>query len=286
MTRAVVTSFHNYCPMYDHKYFNVISDFYLQNFNKYWKDEVDHLYLLDSNWDFPPIDDPKITVIKTDSNLRYYDAYKKVLPDIKEDLVLFMDNDFVIYRPWIVERPFHRLSIDKWCVHGLGNQICTDCWNSGVRYQKYDVVSIYDTCGTYTTDKLNGKNKFCPYFFAARKELLMKYLDVEWGPSMPEHETLGKLTEKMLDDGVRPYEMEEDKTDEGKDLGYYHIRAGSTVSYLLTHKHFGNKETYWEYLKNQPSQELLRHCDWFDRMGGDASEIRKDLDEKNTLSNH
>ena len=39
----------------------------------------------------------------------------------------------------------------------------------------------------------------------------MKYLDIDWGPNMPEHETLGKLTEKMLDDGVRPYEFEEDK---------------------------------------------------------------------------
>ena len=76
----------------------------------------------------------------------------------------------------------------------------------------YDVVSIYDSCGTYKTDKLNGKNKFCLYWFASRKELLMKYLDVEWGPNMPEYETLGKLTEVMLKDGIRPYEWEEDKS--------------------------------------------------------------------------
>jgi hypothetical protein len=30
---------------------------------------------------------------------------------------------------------------------------------------------------------------------------------------MPEHETLGKLTERMLDDGLIPYQMEEDKSD-------------------------------------------------------------------------
>lgn len=269
MTRAVITSFHNYCSMYDHRYFNVISDYYLENFKKYWRDEVDHLYLLDSNWDFPPLDDPKITIIKTDPNLRYYDAYKEVLPEIKEDLVLFLDNDFVIYRKDIVGRVF-RLLQPYLDMDVEPNQTKID----------HDVVSIYDTCGTYATDKLNGKNKFCPYFFATRKNLLTKYIDVEWGPDMPYCETLGHLTEKMLEDGVRPYEMEEDKTDEGKDLGYYHIRAGSTVAYLLTTKHFGDKETYWSYIKNQPSSELLRHCDWYDKMGGDSSEIRKDLNEK------
>ena len=72
---------------------------------------------------------------------------------------------------------------------------------------KYDVVSIYDTIGTYKTDKLHGKNKFCPYLFATRKELLMKYRDIDWGSNMPESETLGKLTKAMLDDGLKPYEI-------------------------------------------------------------------------------
>lgn len=256
MTKAVLTSFHNYCPFGDHRYFNVISDFYLSNFNKYWRDEVDHLYLLDSNWDFPPLDDPKITVIKTDPNVRYYDAYKQVFPEIKEDLVGFLDNDMVIYRKGIIEKAF-----------------------SVLEKNEADVVSIYDSIGMYRTDKLNGKNKFCPYFFFAAKGVLAKYTKVDWSADrMPYTETFGMLTKAMLDDGLRPYEFEEDKTDlPTKDLGYYHVRAGSTVVYLLTTKHYGNKETYWDYLKNQPEAELLRHCDWFDRMGGDSSEIREDL---------
>ena len=98
---------------------------------------------------------------------------------------------------------------------------------------KYDVVSIIDSIGTYKTDKLKNGNKLCPYLFATRTELLKKYLDVEWGPDMPYCETLGHLTEAMLKDNVRVFELEEDKTDfPTKDLGYYHVRAGSTPAWL------------------------------------------------------
>lgn len=260
MTRAVITSFHNYCSMYDHTYFNVISDYYLSNFNKYWRDEVDHLYLLDSNWDFPPIDDPKITVIKTDPNIRYYDAYKKVLPEIKEDLVGFLDDDMVVYQKGIIERCFNNLDT-------------------------FYVTSIYDTIGEQHFEQLKGKSKFCPYFFFSRKVPLLRYVDCEWGPVMPKNETLGELTERMLADGLSCYEIEEDKTDfPTKNLGYYHVRAGSTVAYLLTTKQFGNPDTYWDYIKNQPSIELLRHCDWYDKMGGNSSEIREDIRKKQLVS--
>jgi len=264
MTRAVITAFHNYTPQGDHKYFNVISDYYLSNFNKYWRDEVDHLYLLDSNWDFPPIDDPKITVIKTNPNIRYFDAYKQVLPDIKEDLVGFLDNDTAVFQSGVIADAFSKIDVDY----------------ETYEEPKYDVVSVFDTIGTFQTDKMGGKNKLCPYWFFARKELLMKYLDVNWGDAMPEHETLGKLTEVMLNDGLRFCEAPEDKATNGEQFGFSHIRAGSETAYLLSTKHFGNTETYWSYIKNQPVSETLRHCVWYFRMGGDSSEIREDILKK------
>lgn len=249
--QTVVAAFHNYTPMYDHKYFNVISDYFLKNF-EIWQDEVDQLVILDSNWGIK-VHNPKIKVITTNPNLRYYEAYKETTPQL-EGKLLFVDNDMVIYRKGVVKKAFDKLD-------------------------DYDVVSIYDSCGTYKTDKLNGGNKFCPYFFGASKDLLLKYLDVEWGPEMPEYETLGRLTHRMLDDRIRPYEFEEDKTVEGKDLGYYHIRAGSTPAYLLTHRNFGDRKTYDDYLKSQPKSETLRQCKWYRIMGGDPSEIEEDYEK-------
>lgn len=261
LTKAVVVAFHNYCWTMNHRYFDMILDYFMKNFKEVWGEEVDMLYLIDSTWGIDPEVDlgSKVHVIKVPENLRYYDAYKQVLPDVKEDAVLFMDNDMVVYRKGIVANTFKKLE------------------------EGYDVVSIYDTIGR-TFPELGGKSKFCPYWFATKTKTLMNYRYVEWGPNMPEHETLGALTYAMLGDGLKPFEIEEDKTVNGKDLGYYHIRAGSVPAYLLTTKHFGDPKTYWEYINNQPTSETLRQCNWYDLMGGNTVEIRKDLLEKENLS--
>ena len=258
MTKCVVVAFHNYCYTMDHRYFNIIFDYFMANFKKYWYDEVDMLYILDSTWS-ASYEDPKVSIVKINESIRYYDAYKQFLTHIKEDAVLFMDNDMVVYRKGIVENTFKKLE------------------------EGYDVVSIYDTCGEYRFDELGGQGKFCPYWFASRVSTLKNFRYVDWGAGMPKYETIGELTKEMLVKGLKPYEIEEDKTPEGKDLGYYHIRAGSVPAYLLTTKHFGNEEIYWDYLRDSPASEILRQCGWYDRMGGDSSEIRKDLSEKENI---
>lgn len=242
--KAVITAFHNYCSMYNHKYFDPIYSYFMRNFRK-WESEVDKLYILDSNWGARS-EHSKVEIIKTDPNMRYYDTYKWFVPQVKEKELLFLDNDMVIWQKDIVRNSFDKL-------------------------KDFDVVSIYDTIGEWNFDQLSGKSKFCPYFFMTTKKLLEQYLDCEWGPNLPLHETLGMLTKRMLDDGVKPYEAEEDKSsyyfdkhfDQPKKLGYYHIRAGSTPAYLLTHFYCGNKETCESYMDNQPRQEILRHFAWY-----------------------
>ena len=255
MDRAIVVAFHKYTP-YGDRFYEPILEFFLRQMRQY-QSEFDMLYLLDSTWDIGGIKESwginKMAILKVDPSLRYYDVYKAVLPEIKEDAVLFMDNDMVVYREGIIGKTFSLLSP-----------------------MQTDVVSIYDTIGEHSFSQLGNKSKFCPYWFATYKELLMKYRGVEWGPNMPVHETLGALTEAMLADGVRPQEWEEDKSnclfdgaqdgERGKDLGYYHIRSGSTVAYLLATRLHGDSKTYWDYLNNQPRSELLRHCAWYEYM--------------------
>lgn len=256
MTKAVLVNFHNYCWTMDHKYFDVMFKFFMACFKEVWYDEVDKLYILDSHWD-ATYDDPKVVILKAPEQIRYYDVFKWALPEVKEEAVLFVDNDMVIYRQGVVTEAFDKLE------------------------EGYDVAAIYDAIGTFQTDKMNGKNKLCFYWCAMKTQMLMKYRNIEWSSNMPETETFGELTKAILADNLKLFELEEDKSDDGKDLGYYHIRAGAVPSYLLTTKYFGDPKTYWEYLKTQPESEIIRHCDWFDKMGGDSSEIRKDLLEKN-----
>lgn len=257
MTGAIIVAFHKYTP-FGSEFYEPILDFFLQTMSRY-SSEYHRIYLVDSNWNIDPEKlSPKMKILKVDPSLRYYDAYKAVLPEIKEDLVLFLDNDMVIYREGIIARAFEKL-------------------------KEYDVVSTYDTIGTHYFNKLGGQSKFCPYFFATGTAMLRDFTDVEWGPEMPEYETLGRLTHVMLDDGVKPYEIEEDKSnclfdgtqdgEKSKDLGYYHIRAGSTPAYLLATKKYGDQETYWKYLKEQPRNEYLRQIAWYSIMGGSAGKI-------------
>lgn len=285
MTRAIVTAWHKYTPWGD-EFYAPMFDFFITQMQKF-KDEYDKIYFLDSTWNFTNDDYEKMKtvkggIIKVDPSLRYYDAYKEVLPQIQEDLILFMDNDMVVYRPKQISGTFDLL----------------EAMTAGGNYHLWDVVSIIDQIGEYKTSQLKNGNKFCPYLFATKKDLLMGYTDVEWGPNMPKHETLGKLTEEMLNDGVKVFEWEEDKsnillnqTEHGttidydtnngqmssKDLGYYHIRAGSTPAYLLATKKYGDTKTYNDYLKNQPKGEYLRQFAWYTYMQGDPTPILVDL---------
>lgn len=283
MTRAILTCFHSYTP-FGTEFYEPLLNHYLKQMKKY-ASEYDMIYLLeDDNWkiDSKKLAGMKAKIIHVEASLRYYDAYKAALPFISEDLVLLLDDDSVIYKPSIIDEVFLPLESDA----GARGEI------------PFDVVSIFDTIGTFKTDKLGGKNKLCPYLFATRKNLLMKYLEIDWAPDMPYCETLGHLTEAMLNDDLRIYEFPEDKSNivfdprenetaitfdlnnekiKSKDTGFYHVRGGSTVAYLLATKRYGDKKTYDDYLKNQPKTELLRHCCWYQYMGGDPLAIVIDL---------
>lgn len=249
ISKAVVVAFHKYTP-FGGEFYEPILDYFLYNIKQY-EDEYDKLYLIDSTWEINPakIEGMKTEIVRVSPHLRYYDAYKEVLPKVKEQLVLFTDNDMIVYRHGVIRSTFEKLE--------------GDC----------DIVSIYDTIGERTYPQLGAKSKFCPYWFATGTAMLKDFLKVDWGPNMPESETLGRLTEAMLKEEVIPYEIEEDKSNclfdgtqdgvRGKDLGYYHIRAGSTPSYLLATKKYGDIETYNSYINNQPKNEYLRQFAWY-----------------------
>lgn len=272
MTRAIMVAFHKYQP-YGDQYYKPILDHFIEQMTRY-QDKYDKLYIIDSNWKvidsgfdpsiFPSMSE-KIQIIYTDPNKRYYDAYKEALPQVKEDLVLLMDNDFIVYKNGIIRKAFDRVTPMKHCV----------------------LVSIMDTIGTWKSEELNLGNKFCPYFFITHKNLLMKYTNIEWGPEMPDFETLGRLTKEIVDNQSNQgiYEMEDDKSnisfygqqdgENSKDLGYYHVRAGSTPAVLLAWRD-NAPDTYREYLHNQPQAEYLRQCTWYQYMGGNPKEIYND----------
>ncbi|MEK6879409.1 MAG: hypothetical protein AABY22_07375, partial [Nanoarchaeota archaeon] len=117
------------------------------------------------------------------------------------------------------------------------------------------------------------------------KDFIMNYLDVDWGQA-PWGETLSYLTEKIVEDKLKLYEWQEDKSsiyfdgtknpEKGKDLGYYHCRNGSLAAVLLSWKNSPeHKHTYWDYLRNQPKSETLRLCMWYYYMCNATNNLHK-----------
>lgn len=257
LKRAIVVAFHRYTP-FGKEFYEPLLDFFILKMKEYHA-EYDMVYFIDSTWDIDPtkLEGLKAKIIKVSPHLRYYDAYKAVLPEIKESLVLFVDNDTVIYREGVIDETFRKLE------------------------GEYDVVSIYDTIGEKTFKKLGGKSKFCPYWFATGTVMLRDYTQYDWGSNMPKYETLGKLTERMLIEEVKPCEWPEDKNsiyfdgtqdeEHSKDTGVYHIRAGSTPAYLLATYKYGDIETYNSYINNQPQREYIRQMAWYDYMCKESS---------------
>lgn len=116
MTRAIIVAFHKYQP-YGGKYYEPLFDYFIHNLSTV-KDEFDAVYFIDSNWDIDPLKisqtlGEKGVIIKVNPHLRYYDAYKEVLPLIQEDLVLFMDNDCVVYKRGIIKKTFDLLEEEE-----------------------------------------------------------------------------------------------------------------------------------------------------------------------------
>ena len=130
MTKAILMAWHKFTP-FGGKFYEPILDFQLKTLERY-QDEFDKVYLIDSTWDIKLIEVikrlpiPKFEIIKVNPSLRYYNAYKEILPQIKEDLVLFMDNDMVVYKKGKIKDTFDILKAKD--IFPETNRAHRQCW--------------------------------------------------------------------------------------------------------------------------------------------------------------
>lgn len=113
-TRAILTCLHAYTP-FGTEFYEPLLDFYLSQMRKF-QDEYDMIYLIeDDNWKLDPkkIEGMKAKIVHVDASLRYYDAYKAVLPQVEEDLILLLDDDQVIYKEGVIDSAFKKLDINE-----------------------------------------------------------------------------------------------------------------------------------------------------------------------------
>ena len=295
MSRALIISWYKYHPHVGEGH-RVLFEHWLKLF-PLWAKEIDALYLIDQEMDFTLDDEkrlkailPNTQILKSEVASHHWGQFKWILPKIKEDYMLFLDNDVVITRPGIVDGWFKHLEEGADFVGSFDG-------SGGLKEQIQSKFPYF---------KMADVTRMGSYYFGFTRELINKINPIDFAPItypvgtyIPEldyttkegdwSDSFGLFTLKMLGAKAKiipipdPREtiyLQEDEysiskirwswkiSAEPKDpnlLGYYHIRNGNLANYVLSSKLAGNMEDYTREISSV-KRELLRILAWYNYM--------------------
>lgn len=267
MTKAVVLVFFQYFPRVDNQYQTQSTVFFNQV--KKCQDQIDTFYLANGGWDFKYL--PENTVIHNEDMQSHWHYLNTMTEMVKEDAVLYLDPDILVYDPEVIKRGF-------------------DALENG-----YDVAGILDNSATlplenefdlFKANENRGvRRRFTPYMTFIKTDLV-KGLD--FTPVNGKYDSMGYLTHEVMKKGVKYLEFEDDRNtlrlekdgtttkdtwldgspylwstphDKIKDLGYYHVRNSSVGLSML--KEFKTGHSSYQSRKNtMPFSEVMRLLAW------------------------
>lgn len=153
--------------------------YWLCLFHKYWKDEVDKLYVYFNS----PIEKPvveyarkictwdKVVFIYNPQQIEHGEAINKTLDVVKEDLVMLIEDDGFIFKPFAVDSCFKLIEHGNYDIVGSKRGSCsTEIWNQSQKVYGLDYSGFGD----------QGPN-FWPCFFFCHKDLLINHTDRNFG---------------------------------------------------------------------------------------------------------
>src|SRR3990167_1714401 len=256
-------------PFFNYGYGNeqLLWKFFLLQAKK-WAKYVDKIYVIDSGCNLLTFEGiPNNLEIVTKPPQSHWQNMNEAIRAAKEDLLLLLDSDMIIYNPEFIKEEFEAMERIK-----------------------IDVITIFDSSGGIDLSKefsMMGENdfrferrRFCPYLCFIRKSKLRP--DFDFTPLSGENwtDSMGKVTEQLLEDNTRVVELPDDRstisleddgritscqwldtppkiwaTKENPNYGYYHIRNfGGGLKILkegefgLVPKREGNRLLAWVYV--------------------------------------
>jgi len=272
MSRAYITTFHNYSEPFHTDYYKVFYDYFVAQFNL-WCDLVDTVYIIDTNWNFTEDDKKRLTDIKKE--VVFYKSpiqghhnkqYQEFLPQIKEDEMLFMDNDVFITKRFGISDWFFKAQNKEAVISWFGYQsskypqgaIKDPLWNKYPFLKERDVVFM-ESCHFLLTKKLLKR---------IGKDLdFMNYQPFKEGTYIKDFDYHTKKGDWCEFFGLLGYQIlsgnnwaEMPTSEYG--WGYYHVRACSYVYLLLSYKKLGLPQ-YGDFLKNFKKEDIIERLVWF-----------------------
>lgn len=218
----------------------LLYDFFLLQ-AKQWSCFVDRILVIDSGCQLTKkIDKLEIFTKGPDSHWENMNQAIRISP---EDEIVLLDSDMVIYDPMVIARGFEDL-------------------------KEYDCVGIFDGSGGVDMNKYEimrenenrfERRRFCPYLFFLNRSALRPNFDFTPRGGDLWTDSMGTITEQVLEDGKRVKELQDDRAtisleddggitscqwldsppkkwalDEDPNLGYYHIRNfGGGLKFLI-----------------------------------------------------
>jgi hypothetical protein len=273
MSRACVLVFFRYHPRVGDQYKTQSTVFFNQV--KKWEDKIDTFYLANGGWDFDWL--PKNTIQYNQDNQSHWHYLNTLTEMVKEDQVLYLDPDILMYDPRIIERGFEAL-------------------------ETYDVAGILDNSATlplenefdlFKPNKFRGvRRRFTPYLTFAKTKLLKGdhglHSGIDFTPVAGKYDSMGQVTHEIMKRGCDYFEFEDDRNtlrlerdgsmtrdtwldgspylwstphNKVKDLGYYHVR-NSSVGLSILQEFQVNKPAYQARKNTMPFSEIMRLLSW------------------------
>jgi len=266
MTKACILVFFQYFPRTDKQYKTQGKVFFEQVAK--WSDQIDHFYLANGGWEFDNLPD-NVTVLNEDMQSHWY--YLNKLTDmVKEDAILYLDPDILVYDPEVVKKGFKAL-------------------------ETYDVAGILDNSATlpleeefnlFKANENRGvRRRFTPYMTFIKTELIK---GIDFTPVLGKYDSMGLVTHEIMKKGATYKEFEDDRNtlrmdenfefskdtwldgpaykwssphDKLKDLGYYHIR-NSSVGLSMLKEFKVQRDAYDRRKSTMPFTEVMRLLSW------------------------
>lgn len=266
MTKAFLSTWHNFEFNYDSQYHEVYYDFFVQQF-PLWCDLVDTVYLIDSNgtWNWSEKDKQRLWDIKKEVVFHkstidgHVDAQvQSFLPQIKEEEILYMDNDcFILDRSgvedWFMRRKNHDAVLALSPVGSIREPIL----------KKFPYMRDRNAVSFYFNHFLITKR----FFDSLGKDLdLMQYHPFPEGTYIKELDYKTKKDDWCEHNGKLIYQLlayaDWVEMPIYPRQGFHHLHSVSMAYLLLSWKKHGY-EGYETFVREQPMEKFLKILNWF-----------------------
>ena len=263
MSKAHFSAWHNYNFPYTTEYHKVFYDYFVENFPK-WCDLVDSVYLVDVSWNFTEEEKKRLTDIKKEVYFikvksGFLDDYLvEVVNQIKEEEILFMDNDCFIY---------DRLGVKRW-FDALDGHETSITFSGGsnipppIIFKRFPkLVGIKDEIGNLVCNVWLNHFLFKKSWFTQFKDL-----DFEEYHPFPVGTYISELDYTTKEGDYGEYAcrfiwklMGSDWVEMPltPDMGFRHFHSATYGYLLLQWVHGGRTEQYQTFIKEQPKDKFF-----------------------------